>query len=1225
MSDPQTQLRRVLEQRILVMDGAMGTMIQARKLEESDFRGERFAGHPQDLTGDNEVLVLTRPDVIRDIHDAYLAAGADLIETNTFGANRIAQADYGIEALSEELNQRAAEIAVEAARSFTQRTPDKPRFVAGAVGPTNKTLSISPDVADASRRDIDFDALRVAYEEQIRGLIAGGVDAILIETIFDTLNAKAAIFATHEVFDALGVNLPMMISVTVTDLSGRTLSGQTMDAFWTSVAHARPLSVGINCALGAAQMRPFLAELAHIAPVPISVYPNAGLPNAFGGYDEQPEETAALLQEFAESGLVNAVGGCCGTTDQHVRAIAEAVAGLPPRRIPEASHDITRYAGLEVTPLSRDSNFTMIGERTNVTGSRRFARLITENDYTTAAAVALDQVRGGANIIDVNMDEGMLDSERAITTFLNLIATEPEIARVPVMVDSSRWEVIEAGLKCVQGRGIVNSISLKEGEAEFLEKARLVERYGAGVVVMAFDEQGQADTTERKVEICQRAYRLLVEEVGFAPDAIIFDPNILPIATGMEEHADYAKYFIEATRIIKESCPRARVSGGISNLSFSFRGNDVVREAIHTAFLYHAIDAGLDMGIVNAGQLGVYREIPADLLEHVEDILWNRRPDATERMVELAESVKGSGRKREEDLSWRENAVGPRLSHALINGIVDFIEADTEEARILAERPLDVIEGPLMDGMRVVGDLFGEGKMFLPQVVKSARVMKRAVAHLTPYIEADKQGGASSRGRIVMATVKGDVHDIGKNIVGVVLGCNNYEILDLGVMVPCEKILSTAVAEKCDVIGLSGLITPSLDEMVHVAKEMERQGIELPLLIGGATTSKQHTAVKIAPAYPKSVVHVNDASRAVETVSSLLSDKLRADFDRSNRELQEKLRAAHAGGSARPLRSLKAARANALQLDPTPADFPLPHFTGRREIEGDLAEISRYIDWTFFFAAWELKGKYPKILSHAKHGAAARELFDNGQVLLRRMIDEQLLTPRGVYGFWPAARDGDDIVLFSDEKREREHLRFHMLRQQGAPAEGKANRCLSDYVATIGSGIPDHVGAFAVTSGAEADELARRFEKDLDDYQAIMVKALADRLVEAFAEWLHQKARREWGYAQEEALSLEELLAVKYRGIRPAFGYPACPDHSEKHALFELLDAPAVGIELTESYAMRPGASVSGLYFGHPASRYFTVGRLGLDQVEDYAQRKGIPRETAERWLAPNLGYEARG
>jgi len=1223
MSNPETQLQSILAQRILVMDGAMGTMVQARELSEQDFRGERFGEHPRDLQGDNEVLVLTQPDLIREIHGAYLAAGADLIETNTFGANRVAQADYALENHVSELNRRAAEIAVETAREWTRNTPEKPRFVAGAVGPTNKTLSISPDVSDASRRDIDFDTLTAAYAEQVSGLLAGGVDAILIETIFDTLNAKAAIAATRDVFDASGTALPILLSVTMTDLSGRTLSGQTLEAFWTSVAHARPISVGINCALGAAQMRPFLAELAAIAPLPVSVYPNAGLPNAFGGYDEEPQETAALLREFAESGLVNAVGGCCGTTDAHIRAVADAVEGLAPRIIPETSDSVTRYAGLEVTPLSRDSNFAMIGERTNVTGSRRFARLILEDDFATATSVALDQVRGGANIIDINMDEGMLDSERAITTFLNLIATEPEIARVPVMVDSSRWEVIEAGLKCLQGRGIVNSISLKEGEAEFLEKARLVDRYGAGVVVMAFDEQGQADTTERKVEICQRAYRLLTEEAGFDPGAIIFDPNVLAIATGMEEHADYAKYFIEATRIIKQTCPGARVSGGISNLSFSFRGNDVVREAIHTAFLYHAIDAGLDMGIVNAGQLGVYQEIPDDLLEHVEDILWNRRPDATERLVEFAASVTGSGRRREEDLSWREADVAARLSHALVNGITDFIEDDTEEARQGAARPLEVIEGPLMDGMRVVGDLFGAGQMFLPQVVKSARVMKRAVAHLTPFIEAEKQEGASSRGRILMATVKGDVHDIGKNIVGVVLGCNNYEILDLGVMVPCEKILSTAVSEECDIIGLSGLITPSLGEMVLVAKEMERRGIELPLLIGGATTSKQHTAVKIAPEYGRSVVHVHDASRAVETVASLLNPEVKGEFDVRNRDGQEKLRAVHAQGTKRRLRGLEAARANALRLDSNPTDFPLPPFTGRSEIAVEVSELIPYIDWTFFFAAWELKGKYPKILSHPQQGPAAREVFENGKALLQRIVEEKLLTPRGVYGFWPAARDGDDIAVYADESRTKEQSRFHMLRQQAEPAEGKANLCLSDYLAPMNSGIRDHIGAFAVTSGPETDELARRFERDLDDYQAILLKALADRLAEAFAEWLHLRARREWGAASEEELSVEELLAEKYSGIRPAFGYPACPDHSEKETLFELLDAPAVGMNLTESFAMTPGASVSGLYFAHPRSRYFTVGRLDRDQVDDYARRKGIPRDMAERWLAPNLGYEA--
>src|SRR5688572_5288617 len=952
----------------------MGTMIQARKLEEADFRGERFGAHPRDLRGDNEILVLTRPDVIRDIHDAYLAAGADLIETNTFSATRIAQADYAMQDVVVELNREAARIAVEAAAEWTRRTPDRPRFVAGAVGPTNKTLSISPDVNDAAFRDLDFDTLCLAYAEQVRALVEGGVHAILIETIFDTLNAKAAIVATRDVLDELAIDLPILISVTIIDASGRTMSGQTIEAFWTSVQHAKPISVGINCALGARQMRPFLADLAAIAPVPVTAYPNAGLPNAFGGYDETPEQTAALLREFAESGLVNGVGGCCGTTDAHIRAVAQAVAGVAPRAVPAPDPTITWMSGLEPLALRPDANFLMIGERTNVTGSRRFANLIKAGDYTTAVEVALDQVRGGANILDVNMDEGMLDSEQAMTRFLNLIATEPEIARIPIMVDSSKWSVIEAGLKCVQGRGIANSISLKEGEADFLAKARTVQRYGAAVVVMAFDEIGQADTTERKVAICERAYRLLVDEVGFDPKAIIFDPNILAIATGIEEHARYALNFIEAIKLIKQRCPGVKISGGVSNLSFSFRGNDVVREAIHTAFLYHAIRAGMDMGIVNAGQLGVYEEIPRDLLEHVEDILFDRRPDATERMVEFAETVRGAGKKREIDLGWRDAPVGQRLSHALVNGIVDFIEADTEEARRQLPRPLDVIEGPLMDGMKIVGDLFGAGKMFLPQVVKSARAMKRAVAYLTPFMEEEKQrlgSAARSQGKIVLATVKGDVHDIGKNIVGVVLGCNNYEIVDLGVMVPVDKILDTALAEGADIVGLSGLITPSLDEMAHVASEMQRRGLDLPLLIGGATTSRQHTAVKIAPRYAHSVVHVNDASRAVGVVSSLLDADRKRTLDAENRQQQERLRFVHEGRRERPLLALAAARANRFALDLDPASFPTPAFLGARDLDVPVEELVPYIDWTFFFTAWELKGKFPAILDHPERGPAA--------------------------------------------------------------------------------------------------------------------------------------------------------------------------------------------------------------------------------------------------------------
>jgi 5-methyltetrahydrofolate--homocysteine methyltransferase len=1207
--DARAQLEQLFAQRILVIDGAMGTMLQRQGLAEADFRGERFADHPRDLAGDNDLLVLTRPDVVRGIHDAYLAAGADLIETNTFNATRIAQADYGMQEAVAEINRRAAELAVESARAWSARTPDKPRFVAGAVGPTNKTLSISPDVNDASFRDLDFDALRDAYGEQVRALIDGGVDVLLIETIFDTLNAKAAIVAAHETFDALGVEIPLMLSVTITDKSGRTLSGQTIEAFWISVAHARPLSVGINCALGATEMRPFLQDLATVASVPVTAYPNAGLPNAFGGYDETPETTASLIREFAESGFVNGVGGCCGTTDRHIRAIAEAVADIAPRAVPQPEAQVVRYSGLEPLEIRPDSTFMMIGERTNVTGSRRFANLIKKGDYTTAVEIALDQVRGGANIIDVNMDEGMLDSVKEMTTFLNLIATEPEVARVPVMIDSSKWEVLEAGLKCVQGRGVVNSISLKEGEADFLAKARSIQRYGAGAVVMAFDEAGQADTVERKVAICQRAYALLLEQVGFDPHSIIFDPNILAVATGIEEHAEYAKAFIEATRIIKETCPGVKVSGGVSNLSFSFRGNDPVREAMHTAFLYHAIGAGLDMAIVNAGQLGVYEEIPADLLEHAEDILFNRRPDATERMVAFAETVKGEGKKKKIDLSWREASVEERLCHALVNGIADFIEEDTEEARLAYPRPLHVIEGPLMDGMKIVGDLFGAGKMFLPQVVKSARAMKRAVAYLTPYMEAEKDAAGArrtSQGKIVTATVKGDVHDIGKNIVGVVLGCNNYEVVDLGVMVPCEKILDTAVEEGADLIGLSGLITPSLDEMVHVAREMERRG-----------------AVMIAPCYHESTVHVNDASRAVSAVAAMLDSAKKRAFDAENRQKQEQLRFVYGQKKDRPLLSLAQARDNRLALELRAEDYAAPSFTGRRAIEDvGVDALRRYIDWTFFFSTWELKGKYPKILDHPEYGAAARELFEHGQAMLERIIDERWLAPRGVYGFWPAAGDGDDIVLYADEAREEEILRFEMLRQQGVQPDAKPNRCLADYVAPLGSGQPDYVGAFAVTSGVETEALAQRFERDHDDYSAIMLKALADRLAEAFAEYLHARARRDWGYGADEKLSNKELIAEKYRGIRPAFGYPACPDHSQKRKLFSLLDAPGVGIELTEHCAMRPGASVSGIYLAHPRARYFTVGRIDRDQAEDYAARRGMALDEVERWLSPHLGYD---
>jgi 5-methyltetrahydrofolate--homocysteine methyltransferase len=1218
MSRTRERLEELLARRILILDGAMGSLIQLHRLTESDFRGGRFRNHARDLKGDNDLLVLTQPDIIVDIHERYLEAGADIVETNTFNSTAVSQADYGLESIAYEMNLEAARLARRACDAWSARTPEKPRWVAGALGPTNKTLSISPDVNEPSKRAIRFVELRDAYKDQARGLIDGGVDLLIVETIFDTLNAKAAIVAILELFEERGIELPLAISGTITDQSGRTLSGQTLDAFWTSIEHARPFAVGLNCSLGAREMRPHLAELASLAPLPILCYPNAGLPNAFGEYDETADITAGLIREFAGSGLLNIVGGCCGTTPDHIRAIAAAVEGLPPRVPPPPQRDVSRFSGLETLAIRADTNFVMAGERTNVTGSKRFAKLIQQNDFTGACAVALEQVRGGANIIDVNMDEAMLDSERCMETFLNAIATEPEIARVPVMIDSSKWSVLEAGLQCVQGKSIVNSISLKEGEAEFLDKAARVRRYGAGAVVMAFDERGQADTIERKVEICQRAYRLLVAQAGFNPRDIIFDPNILAIATGIEEHNPYAVNFIEATRIIKASCPGALVSGGVSNLSFSFRGNDAVREAIHAAFLYHAIRAGMDMGIVNAGQLAVYEDITPELLERVEDLLFNRRPDATDRMIEYAEKVKGAGKKREQDLSWRNAPVEKRLEHALVRGIDDFIVADVEEARTKYARPLQIIEGPLMDGMKVVGDLFGAGKMFLPQVVKSARAMKRAVAYLQPFMESASASG-SSHGKIVVATVKGDVHDIGKNIVAVVLRCNNYEVIDLGVMVPCERILQTAIAERADLIGLSGLITPSLDEMVHVAQEMQRRDFKIPLLIGGATTSRQHTAVRIAPEFAMPTVHVLDASRAVAVVASLLDSERRRDFADANLREQERLRALHAGQGQKAILPLAEARTRAPALDWRTYAPPKPAFLGRRRIDDvPLGALAAYIDWTFFFVAWELKGKFPQILEHPKYGPSARELYQHGTALLERIIDERRLSARGAYGFWPANRVGDDIVLWTDSSRGREAARFPMLRQQALASE-KAAHCLADFVAPIESGVPDYVGAFAVTAGIGAEELARRFEAAHDDYSAIMVKALADRLAEAFAEYLHARARSEWGYGREERFSNDDLIAERYRGIRPAFGYPACPDHSEKRRLFDLLDAGDVGMSLTESGAMLPAASVSGLYLSHPDSRYFNIGRIGKDQLEDYARRKGVGIEEAERWLRPHL------
>ncbi|CAN5847262.1 methionine synthase [soil metagenome] len=1245
MTTTTENLQAQLANRLLVLDGAMGTMIQRYKLTEADFRGERFKDHPREQKGNSDLLVVTRPDVIGAIHREYLAAGADIIETNSFTSTAIAQADYGLESLVYELNVAGARVARDAADEWTKRTPDRPRFVAGSIGPTNRTLSISPDVNNPAFRAVSFDEMREAYEEQVRGLIDGGVDLILIETIFDTLNSKAAIVALENVFEEKKVRLPLMISVTITDRSGRTLSGQTLEAFYISIRHARPFSVGINCALGARDMRPYMEELARMAECYVSSYPNAGLPNAFGEYDEQPNETGELLCDFAASQFANIVGGCCGTTPDHIRAVANAVQSVAPRPLPADSWllvnsqlptansqgtQFSRFSGLEALVIRPDSNFQMIGERTNVTGSAKFARLIKADNYTEAVSVAMEQVRSGANMIDVNMDEGMLDSEQAMTTFLNYIATEPEIAKVPVMIDSSRWTVLEAGLKCVQGKSVVNSISLKEGEADFLQKAKTVQRFGAGVVVMAFDEVGQADTIQRKVEISERAYKLLVEQVGFDPTDIIFDPNILAIATGLEEHNDYAVNYIEATRIIKERCPGVKISGGVSNLSFSFRGNDRVREAIHSAFLYHAIKAGMDMGIVNAGQLVVYADIPKDLLEHVEDIIFNRRPDATERMVQFADTVKGSGKKKELDLTWREQPVEARLSFALVHGVVDFIEADVEEARQKYARPLAIIEGPLMDGMKIVGDLFGAGKMFLPQVVKSARAMKRAVAVLLPYMEAEKAAALAAGGpatgsgqkKILMATVKGDVHDIGKNIVGVVLACNNYEVIDLGVMVPAAKILDEAIRQKVDIIGLSGLITPSLDEMVFVAREMERRGFRMPLLIGGATTSPQHTAVKISHEYSGPVVHVHDASRAVDVVSSLLGGKLE-EFDKRNRITQESTRQKYAGRKEKPLLTIEQARANKLQTNWDDHVIATPWFVGRSSLDDvKLGEIARYIDWTFFFTAWELKGRFPAILDHPQQGPAARELYENAQALLKRLIDERLLQARGVYAFWPANSIGDDIVLYKDDNRREELARFPMLRQQEMIADGRPNRSLSDFIAPLESGVPDYLGMFAVTAGLGAEDLAKGFERQHDDYNSIMVKALADRLAEAFAEYLHAQARKDWGYGAEEKLTAEDIVAEKYRGIRPAYGYPACPDHSEKFKLFDVLDARRPGINLTESGAMTPAASVSGLYFSHPEAKYFNVGRIGRDQLEDYARRKKEALEVSERWLASNLAYE---
>ena len=1194
-------LRQLLDRRIAVLDGAWGTMLQGAGLNPADYRGDRIGDdHHKDVTGDPDLLNLTRPDVVLDVHRQYLRAGADITTTNTFTATPIGQADYGLESLVREMNVRGARLAREAADEFGDR------FVAGSVGPLNVTLSLSPRVEDPAFRAVSFDQVYDAYAEQIAGLAEGGVDLLLVETIFDTLNAKAAIAAAHEV----APHLPLWISLFI-DLSGRTLSGQTVEAFWSSVEHADPMVVGVNCSLGATEMRPHVADLSRLAGSYTASHPNAGMPNAFGGYDQTPDETGSLLGEFAEAGMVNIVGGCCGTTPAHIAKIAEAVKGMDSRKVP-AIETTTRFSGLEPFEIGADTGFVMIGERTNVTGSKRFRRLIESGDHQGAVDVALEQVRGGANLLDVNMDADLLDSEQAMTTFLNLIATEPEVARIPIIVDSSKWTVLEAGLKCVQGKGVVNSISLKEGEEPFLEHARKVRNYGAGVVVMAFDEQGQADSADRKVEICARAYDLLTQQAGFAPEDIVFDPNVLAVATGIAEHNGYAKAFIDALPRIKERCPGARTSGGISNLSFAFRGNDVVREAMHSSFLLHAVRAGLDMGIVNAGQLAVYEDIPADLLELVDDVLFDRREDATDRLVSFAENVSGSGTKREIDLSWREAPVRERLAHALLHGVVDFVEEDTEEARQQATRPLEVIEGPLMDGMKIVGDLFGAGKMFLPQVVKSARVMKRSVAYLEPFMEEEKErarlaGEISAdrgQGKIVLATVKGDVHDIGKNIVGVVLGCNNYEVLDLGVMVPAAKILDTALAEGADAIGLSGLITPSLDEMVAVATEMQRRGLDLPLLIGGATTSRQHTAVRIAPAYDSPTIHVIDASRVVGVVSDLLNAERAEELDTANRAAQVRLREQHENRHAKPLLTIEEARANRelVSFD----ELPVPAFTGVRTVSPSIAELREFIDWQFFFLAWELKGKYPAIL---ETNPAAQELFDDGKQLLDEIIASGRFSARGAYGYWPAHSDGDDIVV--DGKPV-----FPMLRQQTEKPDGRPNRSLADYVAPEG----DNLGGFAVAIHG-AEDLAGEYEADNDDYRSIMVKALADRLAEAFAEHIHLQARRDW-FEPDAQPELADLHAERFRGIRPALGYPASPDHSEKGDLFELLGADGVGMALTESFAMTPASSVSGLIFAHPESRYFTVGRINRDQVADYAARRGVDVAEVERWLRPNLAYD---
>ncbi|MGC8823720.1 MAG: methionine synthase [Bacteroidales bacterium] len=1217
-----------IEKRILILDGAMGTMIQRYQLSEEQYRGERFKDFPYPLKGNNDILCLTQPAIIREIHEQYLNAGADIIETNTFNANSISQSDYHLEDIVYELNVAAAQLARAAADKYSALTPEKPRFVAGSIGPTNKTASISPEVNDPGYRAVSFDDLVKIYSEQIVGLLDGGVDILLVETVFDTLNAKAAVFAIENVASQRGMRIPVMVSGTITDASGRMLAGQTVEAFMISLSHVDLLSIGLNCALGAMEMRPYLQELAKKANFYVSAHPNAGLPNQFGQYDETPEQMTPHIHQFAKEGLVNIVGGCCGTTPDHIRRFAEAIKNEKPRPKPKAE-PVTRLSGLEALYITPQSNFINIGERTNVAGSKKFARLIKEEKYEEAIAIARQQVENGANIIDVNMDDAMIDAEKAMVRFLNLLMAEPDIARVPVMVDSSKWEVLEAGLKCLQGKCIVNSISLKEGEEKFLQQARLIRQYGAAVVVMAFDEQGQADTFERKIEICSRAYKLLTEKVHFPPQDIIFDPNVLAIATGIEEHNNYAVDFINAVRWIKQNLPHAKVSGGISNISFSFRGNDAIREAIHSVFLYHAIKAGLDMGIVNAGQLQVYDQIPDDIREAVEDVVLNRRPDATERLMAIAENIKSSGQSAVVNEEWRNLSVEERLQHALIKGITDHIEADVLEALEKYPDPLEIIEGPLMAGMNVVGDLFGEGKMFLPQVVKSARVMKKAVAVLMPYIEKAREASGktnTSAGKILLATVKGDVHDIGKNIVSVVLACNNYEVIDLGVMVPCEKILETARKEKVDIIGLSGLITPSLEEMVHVATEMERQGFDIPLLIGGATTSRIHTAVKIDPVYQHPIIHVKDASKSVPVVSNLLSKSLKKNFIENVKREYEELRAQYANSKQKQQYiSLEEARANRVKIDwIAEPPFP-PKFVGTKVWKNyPIAEIRPYINWMFFFIVWQLRGKFPDILNDPEKGEEARKLYDEANRLLDEIEKRKLLKANAVFGIYPANAVGDDIEVYTDETRTKVLKVFRNLRNQVARPAGEPNPCLSDFIAPKESGIKDYLGAFAVTAGIGLTELIQKYKHEHDDYRVIMVEALADRLAEAFTELIHLKVRREiWGYAPTENLSFEDLMLEKYKGIRPAHGYPACPDHSEKATLFELLDAQRTAeITLTESYMMLPGASVSGLIFAHPRAQYFFVDKISRDQVEDYARRKGVTPEQVEAWLPANLNYK---